>query len=129
MEDGMNLENMDSVITIESASVDLGEAFRSHAQQGITRAASKYFGSLNAASVHVSREGILFRCTVNMQMGALKTMSAEAQDKDCYVAFKSAMDKVEKQLRRAKRELREDKATRIDKDATLRDGLGSSSPV
>jgi ribosome-associated translation inhibitor RaiA len=64
-----------------------------------------------------------------MQMGALKTMSAEAQDKDCYVAFKSAMDKVEKQLRRAKRELREDKATRIDKDATLRDGLGSSSAI
>jgi hypothetical protein len=36
------------------------------------------------------------------------------------------MGKVEKQLRRAKRELREDKATRVDKDLTLRDGLRSS---
>jgi ribosomal subunit interface protein len=122
----MDLAGMDKVITIQSSSVDLGEAFRDHAQQGIIRAASKYFGDLNAASVYVSREGNLFRCTVNIQMGSLKMMSAEAQDKDCYVAFKGAMGKVEKQLRRAKRELREDKATRVDKDLTLRDGLRSS---
>jgi ribosomal subunit interface protein len=119
----MGLADMDSVITIQSSSVDLGDSFRDHAQQGIIRVASKYFGHLNAASVYVSREGILFRCTVNIQMGALKMMSAEGQDKDCYLAFKSALEKVEKQLRRTKRELREDKAVRVDKDLTLRDGL------
>jgi ribosomal subunit interface protein len=121
----MDLADLENAITIESSSVDLSDAFREHAQQGIARAANKYFGHLNKASVHVGREGVLFRCTVNIQMGALKMMSADAQDKDCYVAFKAALEKVEKQLRRAKRELREDKAIRVDKDQVLRDGLRS----
>ncbi|RDI61170.1 ribosome hibernation-promoting factor, HPF/YfiA family [Microvirga subterranea] len=119
----MDLEGLQNAITIESSSVDLSDAFREHAQQGITRVAGKYFGHLNTASVHVGREGIYFRCTVNIQMGALKMMSAEAQDKDCYLAFKIALEKVEKQLRRAKRELREDKAVRLDKDLTIREGM------
>jgi ribosomal subunit interface protein len=119
----MDLEDLENAITIESSSVDLSDAFREHAQQGIVRVANKYFGRLNTASVHVGREGILFRCTANIQMGALKMMSAEAQDKDCYVAFKVALEKVEKQLRRAKRELREDKAVRVDKDVIIREGM------
>jgi ribosomal subunit interface protein len=119
----MALESVDSPISVQSSNVDLGDAFRDFARQNIMRVASKYFGRLNTASVHVTREGLLFRCTVNVQMGALKTMSAESQDKDCYLAFKGGLEKVEKQLRRAKRELREDKATRVDKDQVLRDGL------
>ncbi|MFC4171947.1 ribosome hibernation-promoting factor, HPF/YfiA family [Microvirga sp. GCM10011540] len=119
----MDLASAEKTITVKSSSVELSDAFRDQAQQGIARVAGKYFGHLNTASVHVSREGSHFRCTVNIQMGALKTMSAESQDKDCYVAFKAALEKVEKQLRRAKRELREDKPTRVDKDQALRDGL------
>lgn len=123
----MDLEDLQNATTIESSSVDLSDAFREHAQQGIARVAGKYFGHLNMASVHVGREGIYFRCTVNIQMGALKMMSAEAQDKDCYLAFKMALEKVEKQLRRTKRELREDKAVRLDKDSTIREGLRPES--
>jgi ribosomal subunit interface protein len=123
----MDLEGV-KAITAKSSSVDLSDAFRDHARQGIIRVASKYFGHLNSASVHVGREGSLFRCSVNIQMGALKMMSAEAQDKDCYAAFKAALEKVEKQLRRAKRELREDKAIRVDKDRALQEGLRPGSP-
>jgi ribosome-associated translation inhibitor RaiA len=74
------------------------------------------------ASVHVTREGITYRCTVNIQMGALKMMSGEAKDKDLYTAFRAALQKTAKQLRRSKRELREDKAARTDKDMLLREG-------
>jgi ribosome-associated translation inhibitor RaiA len=45
-----------------------------------------------------------------MQMGALPMKSAEGRGKDVYLAFGDALNKVAKQLRRAKRELREDKA-------------------
>jgi ribosomal subunit interface protein len=119
----MDSADVAKTITIQSSNIDLGDNFRNHAQQSIIRAARKYFGQLNMASVHVSREGPLFDCTVNIQMAALKTMSAEFQDKDCYRAFSGALDKVEKQLRRAKRELREDKPVRTDKDMLLREGL------
>ena len=111
------------IIAIEGANLDVGGSFRDHARQTILRTASKYFGRLSAATVHLSREGVFFRCTVNIQMGALKVMSAEFQHRDCYFAFRNALERVEKQLRRAKRELREDKASRVDKDWALRDGL------
>jgi len=76
--------------------------------------------------VHVTREGITYRCTVNMQMGALKMMSGEAKNKDLYAAFRAALQKTAKQLRRTKRELREDKAERIDKDMLLREATAPS---
>jgi hypothetical protein len=58
-------------------------------------------------------------------MGSLPMKSAEARDKDIYLAFNnSSLDKVGKQLRRAKRELREDKAERVDKDVVQRERPG-----
>lgn len=118
--------NDDRAVSVQSSNIELGEAFRDYARESILRIADKYFGQLSTASVHVSREGLLFRCTVNMQMGALKKKSADFQHEDCYIAFKNAVERVEKQLRRAKREHREDKPSRLDKDMILRDGLGAS---
>jgi ribosome-associated translation inhibitor RaiA len=57
-----------------------------------------------------------------MQMAGLPMKSAEARDKDIYVAFNAALETVAKQLRRTKREVREDKGERVDKDLSLREG-------
>ena len=102
----MKLESVESAVTVQSSDIDLGEALPRHAEEGILRVASKYFGRLVTGSAHFSKEGHNFRCSVNMQMGALKMMSAEAQNKDIYQAFNEALEKVAKQLRRTKRELR-----------------------
>jgi ribosomal subunit interface protein len=91
--------------------------------------ASKYFGRLNTASAHFSKEGISYRCSVTMQMGGLPMMSAEAKDKDIYLAFNAALAKVGKQLRRTKRELREDKPARTDKDMVLRERISPTAEV
>ena len=122
----MKLQTVDKDITVQSSNVDLGSSLPEHARESILRVASKYFGRLNTASVHFNREGITYRCSVNMQMGALPMKSAEARDKDIYIAFNSALNKVAKQLRRTKREVREDKGERVDKDAVLRDALQPS---
>ena len=119
----MKLQTVDKNITVQSSNIDLGSSLPGHARESILRVASKYFGRLNTASVHFNREGITYRCSVNMQMGSLPMMSGEARDKDIYVAFNTALDKVAKQLRRTKREVREDKGERVDKDAVLRDAL------
>jgi ribosomal subunit interface protein len=118
----MSLESAENSILVQSSTVDLGEAFPEYARTNIRQVAGKYFGRLSAASVHVTREGITYRCTVNIQMGALKKMTGEAKNKDLYAAFRQALQKAAKQLRRSKRELREDKAERVDKDALLREG-------
>jgi ribosomal subunit interface protein len=118
----MTPDSTDTNILVQSSAVDLGDMFPDYAKTNIRQVAGKYFGHLSSASVHVTREGITYRCTVNMQMGALKMMSGEAKNKDLYAAFRAALQKTAKQLRRTKRELREDKGERTDKDMLLRDG-------
>jgi len=124
----MRLETVDKNITVQSSSIDLGSSLPGHVRDSVLRVASKYFGRLNTASVHFNREGITYRCSVNMQMGGLPMKSAEARDKDIYVAFNAALEKVGKQLRRTKREVREDKGERVDKDQSLREGLERAPP-
>jgi ribosomal subunit interface protein len=119
----MKLETVDKNITVQSSSIDLGSSLPGHVRDSVLRIASKYFGRLNTASVHFNREGITYRCSLNMQMGGLPMKSAEARDKDIYVAFNPALEKVGKQLRRTKREVREDKGERVDKEQSLREGL------
>ena len=104
-------------ITIGSSQVDLGSTFREEAELRIRTVAKKYLGDLTTASVHVTRDGSAYRCSVKVQMGANAPMSGEASANDVPLSFKAAFDKVEKQLRRTKRFLREDKAHRLDKEA------------
>ena len=87
----MKLESVDKAITVQSSNVHLGDRLPEHARESILRVASKYFGRLNTASVHFSQEGITYRCSVNMQMGGLPMKSAEAKDKDIYLAFNAAL--------------------------------------
>jgi ribosomal subunit interface protein len=119
----MKLQSVDSPIIVQSGNVELGEALKEHAREAILRSAAKYFGRLNRATVHFTREGINYRSSVQIQMGALKPASAEGQHKDIYRAFDLALEKAAKQLRRAKRELRDDKPDGPEKDALLREGL------
>ena len=111
----MNPQGDDVAIIVQGANVHLGESLPVHARQGIARVASKYFGRLNAASVHFRRDGIVYHCTVIMQMGGLDRKSAEASDKNIYAAFNAALERVAKQLRRTKRELREDQPIRTER--------------
>src|SRR5919107_105564 len=111
----MKLKGVDRTILVQSSNIDLGDVLPDYARTSILQMAGKYFGHLNTASVHFTREGVMYRCTVNVQMGALRMMSGEAKSTDIYAAFRLALERVAKQLRRAKRELREDKAERPDK--------------
>src|SRR3954452_6895704 len=117
----MKLQSVDSPIIIQSGNVELGDALIDHARRAILRRAGKYFGRLNRATVHFTRDGIGYRCSAQVQMGGLNSASAEAQHKDIYRAFDQALEKASKQLRRTKREVREDKAasrsTMADKPA------------
>ena len=93
----------DENITVGSAHVDLGARFREQAQDQIKKLAKKYLGDLTMASVHVAREGTRYRCSVNIQMGGFSLVTGEAKGTDVPMAFRTAVGKVSKQLRRAKR--------------------------
>lgn len=104
----MKLESVECTITIGSANIDLGNSLRAHAEDSIRKVASKYFGRLTVGSAHFNREGSDYRCSVNLQMGGLPMVTGEAEARDITLAFDNALAKAGKQLRRSKRELRED---------------------
>ena len=106
----MKLRSVDRAISVQSSNIDLGDALSAHARQSILRVAGKYFGRLSTA-VHFTREGTSYRCTVNMQMGALKMTSAEGTSTEIYAAFNAALERVATQLRRAKRTFRDEKGS------------------
>jgi ribosomal subunit interface protein len=108
----------DENITVGSHHVDLGEHFRGRAKAEVLRIAKKYLGDLTMASVHVAKEGTLYRCSVNMQMGGHNLVTGEAKGKDVPLAFRTALGKVGKQLRRTKRLLREDRQNRPERFAS-----------
>jgi len=114
---------MNEDITIGSSNIDLGDALRGHVRAEVQALAEKYLQHLTRAGVHFAHEGADFRCSVNVQVGALPVMAGEATAKDAYLAFNQALAKVAKQLRRTKRAVREDKPQRVDKDVALREGL------
>jgi len=126
MEEPMELNRTNTPITVQSSTVELGEVLPAYARSGLRRMAGKYFGQLSGAAVYFSREGASYRCTVNMQMGALRIVTGEALAPDCYKAFDAALEKAAKQLRRRKRALRDNKPSGPDKDALLREGLHAS---
>jgi ribosomal subunit interface protein len=119
----MKLQGVDSAIIVESGNVQMGDALAEHARTAILQSAGQYFGRLHRAIVHFSREGYGYRCSIQMQMGGLTAASAQAQHKDIYRAFDQAHERVAKQLRRSKRELRDDKPDGPNKTMLLLDGL------
>ncbi len=111
----MAMDDDTLIITFESNHHDIGDALRAHGRAEILKMAEKYFDRLISAKVHFTGEGATTRCSVNIQMGGLPMVSAEASARDLPQAFSQALEKAATQLRRSKRELREDKAERTDK--------------
>lgn len=105
----MNTRRIDAPIVVRSSSIGLGAALRERARAGVERVAAKYFGRLNAATVYFSRDGRGYRCTVNIDMGALRIVTGESLGYCCHAVLDAAMRKAAKQLRRSKRALRDDK--------------------
>jgi ribosomal subunit interface protein len=101
---------IDKAITVGSSNMDIGEALAERARGALAGLASRYFGRITNGSVHFGRDGLQFRCSVQMRCGGVPMMSAEASHKDPYVALTIAVDKLGKQLRRAKSGLRDEKA-------------------
>jgi ribosome-associated translation inhibitor RaiA len=121
----MNTAHQDAVITVQSSNIHLGDFLPARTRRAVRRVAEKYIRRLTRASVYFSREGRSYRCTVKMEMGALRMVTGENDGFTCHLALTGALRKAAKQLRRMKRALRDDKprlgwarARRLDASAS-----------
>lgn len=94
-------------LRVSGKSVDIGESFRSHAEERFGEMLAKYFDGGFNGHVTVEREGPGFRvdCAVHLDTGV--TLGSEGRGQDVHQTFDRAADRIEKRLRRYKRRLKE----------------------
>ena len=115
-------------IRVSGHQVDTGEALRQHVEGRMSAIADKYFE--RALSSHVTfgkgPHDHAFTCDIvaHVMQGVILKGSGQAQD--AHPAFEQAADRIEKQLRRYMRRLKDRHSTAADRDTLVRvDGEAS----
>ena len=94
-------------LRISGKSIDIGDAFRKHAEGRVGDAVDKYFDGGFTGHVTVEREGSGYKteCAVHLDTGVV--LQAEGRGQDAHQSFDQAAERIEKRLRRYKRRLKE----------------------
>lgn len=120
MEPRQNDEDIASRIIVSGHQVDVGETLRGHATEQLQALAQKYFGGAEDITCTFSRTGKGgFGCAIRVHSGRGLYFDGEGENGAAPVAFNQALERVAKQLRRRKRELREDKPVNPTRDGVL----------
>jgi ribosomal subunit interface protein len=98
---------------ISGKQIDIGAALQMHVKSIVDAIASKYAERPTDASVIFSRSSNEFVCEVSVHLSTGLTAQAKAHDHEIYAAFDSSVDKLEKQLRRYKRRLKDHHKERV----------------
>ena len=93
-------------VSITGKQFDVSDAFRGHIEGRLSAAVEKYFGNAIEAHVTVSRQGNRFRADCSVHVGHGIFVQGHGEESDAYASFDGATERVEKQLRRYKRRLR-----------------------
>lgn len=93
-------------ISVTGRHLDIGEAFKTHVEDRLNAIAHKYFDRAMDAQVTLAKEAHQYRvdCTMHANQGTV--LQARATGSDIYGTFDGAADKIEKQLRRYKRRIK-----------------------
>ena len=92
---------------ITGKQIDVGDALQTHVKTSMDAAVSKYAQRPTDATVIFSRSGAEFVCEATVHLSTGLTASAKGHAHEIYSAFDSSCEKMEKQLRRYKRRLKD----------------------
>jgi ribosomal subunit interface protein len=93
-------------VTVTGKQMDVGDSLRGHAEAATAAIADKYFGKAIEAHVVFCRERHLFLSDILLRGGRGLSVQCHGEAADAYAAFDDAAARLEKQLRRYKRRLR-----------------------
>ncbi|MBI1493853.1 ribosome hibernation-promoting factor, HPF/YfiA family [Halocynthiibacter styelae] len=91
---------------ITGKQIDIGEALQVHVKDGLGVVVEKYAERPTDAQVVFSRNAHEYVCEATVHLSTGLTAQAKAHATEIYAAFDSCCDKMEKQLRRYKRRLK-----------------------
>ena len=92
---------------ITGKQIDIGEALQTHVKEELGTAVSKYAERPTDAQIVFSRNASEYVCEAIVHLSTGLTAQARAHAHEIYAAFDSCCDKMEKQLRRYKRRLKD----------------------
>lgn len=93
-------------INVTGRKMNVGEALTDHVQARLELVADKYFNRSIDASTTFAKEGHSYRTDISLHPNQGVNLHSRADAEDPYAAFELAAEKVEKQLRRYKRRLK-----------------------
>lgn len=99
---------------ISGRQIDVGEALQTHVAQELGAVFEKYAGRPTDAHVVFSRDGHAYVCEATVHLSTGLTTAAKAQANEIYSAFDKCAERMEKQLRRYKRRLKDHHRERTD---------------
>jgi len=99
---------------ITGKQIDIGEALQTHVQTELGEMFGKYAGRPTDATVTFSKSGAEFVCEAVVHLSTGLTTQAKGHAHEIYAAFESAREKMDKQLRRYKRRLKDHHRDRQD---------------
>ena len=99
-------------VSVSGKQIELGSAFRGHAEKEINSTFEKYFDHALHAHVVVSYNGPNYRADISVVIGHGLDFQGHGEAEEIYPAFELALDRTAKQLRRQKRKLRDHHRTR-----------------
>ena len=92
---------------ISGKQIDIGTALQTHVKQELGDAVAKYAERPTDAHVVFSKSGNEFNCEAIVHLSTGLTAQARAREHEIYAAFDKCAEKMEKQLRRYKRRLKD----------------------
>jgi ribosome hibernation promoting factor len=92
---------------ISGKQIDIGSALQTHVKSELGDVLKKYAGRPTDANVIFSRSAHEFVCEATIHLSTGLTAQAKAHDHEIYAAFDKCKEKLDKQLRRYKRRLKD----------------------
>ncbi|GAB4536800.1 MAG: ribosome-associated translation inhibitor RaiA [Ruegeria sp.] len=92
---------------ISGKQIDIGAALQTHVQTELGEVVGKYAQRATDANVVFSRSAHEYVCETTVHLSTGLTAQAKAHANEIYAAFEACCDKMEKQLRRYKRRLKD----------------------
>ncbi|MFX0546071.1 ribosome hibernation-promoting factor, HPF/YfiA family [Roseovarius sp. S1116L3] len=92
---------------ITGKQIDIGEALQTHVRTELGEAVAKYAERPTSANVIFSKSASEFACEIIVHLSTGLTAQATGKAHEIYSAFDAAREKMEKQLRRYKRRLKD----------------------
>lgn len=106
-------------ITVKGKQMDVGDALTTHVKDRLEEVVAKYAERPTEALVTFSKDRHEFVADTSVHLSTGMTAQAKAHGGDVYGAFDGAADRLEKQLRRYKRRLKDHHRDRQDPIETI----------